>query len=125
MQHRKITTATIARPLPEVFDWVTTPAYWPLFWPVTLAVDVAEPWRPFRIGDHCREHIEILAWRGHVDWTVDLVERPHRCVLTAVSSGDTVMSKLGGHNTGRIEYTLSGDDRTTEFQRDMTYPIEG
>ncbi|MGH9204665.1 MAG: hypothetical protein ACRD2A_25840, partial [Vicinamibacterales bacterium] len=95
------------------------------FWPVTLGVDVAEPWRPFRVGDHCREHIQILAWRGHFDWTVDVVERPYKCVLTAVSGGDTMMSKLVGQNTGRIEYTLNGDDRTTHFHRDMSYPIEG
>lgn len=109
MHHRKVTTAAIARPIGAVFDWVTTPVHWARTSPVTEAVDTAQPQRPVRAGDRIREDVRVLKWRERFDWTVAVLERPHRCVLTA---GDA-----------RVEYTLAGDDRTTRLTRDLTLPV--
>lgn len=125
MIHRKVTVARIARPIEEVYDWVTTPGYWPLFWTVTQWIECDEPWRPFRVGTGCREHAKIGGWIGHFDWSCEIEERPHRCVITGVSSGDTLLSKLPGSATGRIEYTLTGDGTSTLLTRDMSYPVHG
>lgn len=125
MLHRKVTSATIARPLDEVFDWVTTPGYWPEYSPITLAVDAPDPLQPLRAGDRFTEHVRVETWRGRFDWTVDAVERPHRFVLSGVSSGETLESRLAGHDTARIELTLSGDGQSTQFTRDLTYPVAG
>jgi hypothetical protein len=125
MIHRKVTVATIARPIDEVYDWVTTPGYWPLFWTVTQWVECDDPWQRFRVGTGCREHANIGGWIGHFDWTCEVEERPHRCVITAVSSGDTLLSKLPGSATGRIEYTLTSDGTSTQLTRDMSYPVHG
>ena len=123
--HRKVTVATIARPAGEVFDWVTTPGHWPRVSPATLGIEAAEPWRPLRAGERFRERAHIHRWRGHFDWSVEVVERPYRCVLSAVSAGDTVMSRLAGHIAARMEYTLAGDDSTTRITREISYPVEG
>lgn len=109
MHHRKVTTASVARPVDEVFDWVTTPVHWARTSPVTEAIDTAQPHRPVRAGDRVREDMRVLKWRERFDWTVAVLERPHRCVLTA---GDA-----------RVEYTLIGDDRTTQLTRDFTLPV--
>ena len=109
MNHRKTTSAAVARPAEDVFDWITTPAHWPKFSPVTLAVDTAEPERPLRAGDRVIEDIQVRAWREQLDWNVETLERPHRCVLVA---GDA-----------RVEYTLTGDGQATLLTRDITIPV--
>jgi hypothetical protein len=120
MIHRSVTSALIARPIDETFDWITTLDNWPRFSPATLGIDAEEPSRPVRVGDRFRERVRILSWIGHFDWQVEVVERPYRCVLSATSAGDTLLSKLSGHQTARIEYTMSGDERSTRFTRELT-----
>lgn len=72
----------IARPVDEVFDWVTTPGFWPQFSPVALRIEAYDRSRALRAGELFREHVRNGARRGHFDWTVEVLERPHRCVLT-------------------------------------------
>ena len=125
MVHTKLVSATIARPPDEVFDWVTTPGFWPQCSPITLSVETNEPWRPLREGDHCREHVRVLAWRGHFDLKVEVLERPFRCVLTGAVAGDSVLSRLAVHEHARVEYTLSEENGGTRITRELTYPVEG
>jgi hypothetical protein len=123
MMHRKVTSAVIARPMDEVFDWVTTPGYWPQYSPVTLQIDSADPSRPLRPGDKFREHVRIESWRGYFDWTVTELEKATHCVLTGVSSGESPLSRLAGHDTIRLELTFAGNDHTTRFTRDLSYHV--
>jgi hypothetical protein len=109
MHHRKVTSEAVARPIGEVFDWIATPGNWLRFSPVTLAIETAEPERPLHAGDRVTERLQVLEWREQFDWTVEALERPHRCVLSA---GDA-----------RVEYTLAGDDRTTRVTRDFMLPV--
>ena len=125
MLHNSVVSTTIARPPDEVFDWVTTPGYWPQCSPITLSVEAAEPWRPLREGDHCREHVRVLAWRGHFDLKVEVLERPFRCVLSGAVAGDSVLSRLAVHEHARVEYTLSEENGGTRITRTLSYPIEG
>ena len=125
MVHRKVISATVTRPLAEVFDWLTTPGTWPESWPTTLGIDAAEPMRPARAGDLFTEHVRVRSWRGQFDWTVDVVERPYRCVITGAAAGDEPGDSLAGIREGRIELTLTGDEHSTTFTREMTWPVHG
>lgn len=109
--HQNRTAATVARPIGEVFDFVTTPARWPQYWPISMSIEGAETQRPLRAGDRFTEHVRILSWRGEFDWVVETLERPHRCVIAAT-----------GKHKARIEYTLSGDERETQFVREIAFP---
>ncbi|PYQ28046.1 MAG: hypothetical protein DMF56_18055 [Acidobacteria bacterium] len=120
--HQKITSGIVARPIGEAFDWLTTPGFWPRVSPVSLAIEAEDPWRPLRVGDRFRERAHVALWRGHFDWVVDAVERPHRCVLTAVTGGDTVLSKLTGHIPARLEITLESDGDSTRITRAASHP---
>ena len=122
MLHKKVVSATVPRPLEDVFDWLTTPANWPLCSPITLAVTPADPAKPLRPGDRFSEDLRVGRWQGRFDWTVEAVDRPHRCVITGVVAGDDT---LGGVREGRIEITATGDAHTTTFTREMTYPVHG
>jgi len=119
MKHRYVTSAVIARAVGEVFEWATTPGWWPHFMPVTMQIDAPDPWRPLRVGDVVREHLYIGRWRGHVDWTVAELDAPIRCVLTGVSGGERFLSRLGGHHSVRMELTFDGDARQTRVTREL------
>ena len=121
--HRKVTSAVVARPVDEVFDWVTTPGWWPQVSPTTLGIETADANRPLRAGDRFREQVWIHGWRGHIDWTVELLERSNRCVLTGVSSGEGIVSRLAGHDAVRMELTLSGDAQQTHVTRELSYHV--
>jgi uncharacterized protein YndB with AHSA1/START domain len=123
MVHRKVTSAVIARSVEEVFDWITTTAFWPRYSPATLGITFAEAERPLKQGDRFRQTVRIHDWRGHFDWTVEILDRPYRCVLTGVSSGDGFVSRLTGHDDVRLELTFSGDAVQTAFTRDLSYHV--
>jgi hypothetical protein len=120
--HQKNTAGTVRRPIGDVFDWLTTPGYWPRVSPASLAIESDDPWRPLRAGDRFRERAHFALWHGHFDWVVEVVERPYRCVLTAVTGGDTVLSKLTGHIPARLEITLEEDGASTRITRAASHP---
>ncbi len=125
MVHRKVITGVVTRPPEDVFDWLTTPANWPECSPVTLRIDARDAARPLRAGDLFTEHVRVEKWQGHFDWTVQTLDRPHRCVISGSAAGEKVGSALGGVREGRIEITVAQlGDRTT-FTREMTYPVHG
>lgn len=119
MMHRTVTSAAVARSVDEVFAWVTTPGWWPQYSPVSLRIESNDPELPLRIGDRFREYVHIHSWRGFIDWTVEVLEAPHRCVLTGRTSGDGFVSRLSGHDEVRIELTLSGDAQQTHLTREL------
>ena len=119
--HTKVVSATVARPLEEVFDRMTTPGYWPLYSPITLGVEVDDPWKPLAEGDKCREHIRVHAWHGHIDMRVEKLERPYRCEISGAIAGDHVLSHLALHEPARIEITLAEEDGTTRITRSLSY----
>jgi len=112
----------VVRPIGEVFDWLTAPGHWPRVSPASLAIEAEDPWRLLRAGDRFRERAHFALWHGHFDWLVEIVERPHRCVMTAVTGGDTVLSKLTGHIPARLEITLESDGASTRITRAASHP---
>lgn len=110
MIHAKTTSSAIARPAGEVFDWITTPGHWPRVSPITVAVDAAQPDRPLRAGERVTEHIRVRMWRQQFEWTVETLERPHRCVLAA---GDA-----------RVEFLLREDGGATQLTRTFAVPVK-
>jgi len=121
--HRKVTSAVIARPADDVFEWVTTPGWWPRYSPITLRIESAEPERPLAAGEAFRERVRIRDWRGSIDWTVEVLDRPHRCELTGISSGEGLVSRLAGHDAVRLEFTFEGDAHQTRVTREITYHV--
>jgi uncharacterized protein YndB with AHSA1/START domain len=122
------TAISIARAPEDVFDFVTTPANWPKFWPLTIRVE-GETVAPLALGGHCIEHVWVGPWRGRFAWTASEVSRPNRFVLTGEAITEDLpreMLALLRDVPCRIEYTITSDaGRGTHFERVMTYPIEG
>jgi hypothetical protein len=127
MMHRRVTSAVVAKPVGEVFAWMTTPGWLLQSSPVTLGLECSDPAarldRPLRAGDVFREHVRIHSWRGHFDWTVETLDAPNRCVLTGVSSGEGIVSRLSGHVAARVELTCSGDAQQTRITREVSYHL--
>ena len=67
------TAISIARAPEDVFDFVTTPANWPKFWPLTIRVEGAIE-APLILGAQCIEHVWVRPWRGRfTPWTASEV----------------------------------------------------
>jgi ER-bound oxygenase mpaB/B'/Rubber oxygenase, catalytic domain len=116
-------SAFVAGPVDEVFDWVTTAGRWPQYSPTTLAIESSDRDLPLRANDRFREQVRIQSWRGHFDWTVQLLDRPNRCVLTGISSGESLVSRLAGHDAVHLELTFSGDEHQTQITRELSYHV--
>jgi carbon monoxide dehydrogenase subunit G len=125
MIHRNVTSATIARPIEDVFDWVTTPGNWPGCSPITLGIESDDPARPVRAGDRFQQHVHVNSWRGSFDWTVEVLDRPHRCVLSAAGKGETLLSRLAGKDLARVEYTFASDGTATKVTHDLQIHVGG
>ena len=85
---RIYTTATIACPLAALYDYVTTPAYWPEWHPSSLGVsDGAE--HSLLLGERVTERFLVAGRRGSVVWTVTEREEPQRWVIVGAIEGAT------------------------------------
>ena len=100
-----VTSAVISRPVDEVFAWVTTPVSLLHASPITLRIESSNPDRPLRAGDAFREHTP----HGHFDWTVEVLDAPNRCVLTA--------------DNARVEMTCEGDAYQTRLTREVSHHL--
>lgn len=123
MMHRTVTRAVVTRPIDEVFAWVTTPGFWPQCSPVTRHIESSDPFSPLRGGDAFREHVHIDDWRGFIDWKVELLDAPHRCVLAGRSSGEGFVSRLTGHDEVRLELTLAEAGQQTQLTREIAFHV--
>jgi hypothetical protein len=59
----------VRRPIADVFDYVTTPATWPEWHPVTAGVSGAVD-HPLAVGEKVVEQIRSAGGRGRMVWTV-------------------------------------------------------
>lgn len=101
----------IARPTPEVFDFVTTPGNWPRWHPASLAVQGAID-HPLRVGEQVTEDFVVAGRRGRARWTVVESDAPRRWRIEG--SGEQ-----GGRAS--ITYVLAAAESGTRFERDMRY----
>ena len=110
---RIYTTATIACPIEDLYDYVTTPAHWPEWHPSSLGVsDGAD--HSLAVGEEVTERFLVAGRRGSVVWRVDERDAPHRWVIVGA-----IERSQGG---GTITYTLSQRPDSVFFEREFVYP---
>ena len=111
----------INAPAAAVFDFATTPANWPRFWPITLGVS-GDVDRPAAVGARWTEQVQISFWRGEFHWVAAERNRPVSFVMRGRSQGEGWAGKLLPSTTGQIAYTLTESAGRTHFHRVMEYP---
>ena len=104
------TKILINAPPRDVFDFVTTPTLWPMWYSATRAVE-AKPDRSLLLGETVVEFIKVGPRSVVADWTV--VE----CEPGKLWTIDTVTREGGA----RLTYTLVARGRATEFRRVLQY----
>jgi uncharacterized protein YndB with AHSA1/START domain len=112
---RIITSATISRPVDEVYEYVTTPGHWPEWHPSSLGVTGATD-HSLQIGEQVTERFLVAGRRGEVVWTVGEREAPRRWVIEG-----TITSAGGGGGT--VSYQLVPLEGGTQFTREFRYPL--
>ena len=113
---RIVTTIQIRCPIDQVFDFLTTPAYWVRWHPSTLAVSGATD-HSLEVGEQVTEEYVVAGQPGRATWTVRERQAPFRWVFETTAEN--------GHQA-TISYTLktAGDD--THFEREVVivFPAE-
>jgi uncharacterized protein YndB with AHSA1/START domain len=108
---RIVTTATIERSDTAVFDYVTTPAHWPVWHPSSLAVSGATD-HPLNAGEQVTEEFRVAGRRGRAVWTVAERDRPRKWVIDGA---------IDGRPAGTVTYALTPTAHGTRFEREFTY----
>jgi uncharacterized protein YndB with AHSA1/START domain len=110
---RIYTTTTIARPIEQVFAYVSTPAYWPDWHPSSLGVSGATD-HSLAVGEQVTEEFRVAGRTGRARWTVRERTPPVRWVIEGVIEGRG--------SGGTVAYMLTPHGETTFFEREFTYP---
>jgi uncharacterized protein YndB with AHSA1/START domain len=105
--------ANIARTPADVFEYVTTPAHWPVWHPSSIRVTGMTD-HSLNVGEECTEEYRVAGRHGVCTWKVLERDAPAKWTITA--SPDE-----GGSAT--IAYTLSNAGDGTRFLRSMTYTM--
>lgn len=101
----------VAVPAERVFAYLTEPRNWPRWHPASRAVRGITERTP-RVGESVVETFEVARRRREVTWTTVELDPPRRWSFASTTRG-------GG--AARIVYTLSGNDRGTLWERELTY----
>ena len=105
------TAIDIARPVADIFNYVTTPALWHTWHPATVSVrDV--PDRPLILGETMLELITVAGRRNEALWTVCACDAPSRWEIS------TETPEGAAHIVYRLTRTESGCrfHRTLDFR---------
>jgi uncharacterized protein YndB with AHSA1/START domain len=108
-----VISASIDRPISEVFDYVTTPAHWLVWHPSSLGVQGATD-HSLRVGEEVTEDFRVAGRRGSVAWKVIAREVPVRW---------TISGRVASGGSGSITYTLSSSNGGTAFRREFVYAM--
>lgn len=108
-----VTTAEIARPIAEVYDYVTTPAHWLAWHPSSLGLSGATD-HSLQVGEEVTEEFRVAGRRGSVTWTVIEREPPMRWAIRG---------SVAGGGGGTITYTLTAHGHSTSFRREFVYAM--
>lgn len=108
------TEIRIARPIEDVFAYVTTPESWLAWHPSSVRI-TGDTDHSLEIGERVKEEFVVAGRRGEVTWTVKDRDAPKRWVI----SGH--VHNAGG---GDIAYSLDHDDKSTYFVRTFTYEMD-
>ncbi len=105
--------ATIQRSPQDVFEFVTTPANWPLWHPSSVRV-TGDCAHSQIVGERCVEEFIVAGRHGECEWTVLERDAPRRWVIDA-------RPPAGGG--ARIIYDLTASGVGTQFIRTMDYEM--
>ena len=108
-----VASVLIRRPIAFIYDYVTTPANWPLWHPASLAVAGAAD-RSLGLGEEVVEEFKAAGQRGRARWRVTRRRAPFLWTIEAAPPE-------GGW--ARIEYALSIENDAVLFERDLTYKM--
>lgn len=110
----------IRRPIELVFDYVTTPAWWPIYHPLSRKV---EPYmtHSFGVGETLVETCEAGSL-GLIEFAIawDATENDHRTRFAIVGHA----AELGGADA-RITYDFSDEADGVRFLRTLEYEYDG
>jgi uncharacterized protein YndB with AHSA1/START domain len=112
---RIYTTIDIAKPIGEVFTYVTTPDHW-LAWHVTARSVSGPTDHSLLPGETVNEELETMGQRRQAVWTVQERAAPDRWVIAG---------QLGGGGSATITYTLQATAGGTTFAREVVYELPG
>lgn len=108
---RIVSETQIAKPAAVVFDYVTTPAYWLVWHPSSIALHGAAD-HSLNVGEEVSEEFRVAGRSGCVVWTVVAREAP---VSWAIAG------KVASGGEGTISYTLREQAGVTQFRREFVY----
>jgi hypothetical protein len=103
----------IARPVDDVYAYVTTPGHWPEWHPSSLAVRGATD-HSLAVGEQVTEDYLVAGRRGQVTWAVTARDATRRWAITGGTPG----------GSGTITYTLTSQSGGTHFERDFVYTLD-
>lgn len=109
---RIVSIATIARPIGDVYAYVTTPGHWPAWHPSSLAVSGATD-HSLAVGEQVTERFRVAGREGTVVWAVREREVPRRWLIEG---------QIAGGGSGTVAYALAEAADGTHFERVFTYP---
>ncbi len=107
------TSVLIRKPVPEVFEYVTTPASWLTWHRSSVSIKGATD-HPLEPGEQVTEEFVVAGKSGSVTWTVVEREAPSRWVISG---------EVAGAGGGNIAYSLVADGDGTNFERVFTYEM--
>ena len=116
-----VSDIVIDAPAAAIFDFATTPANWPRFWPITLGVS-GEVDAPAAIGAKWIEQVRIAFWRGEFHWEAAGCTPPTGFLMRGRWYGHGWLGRLAPSEPGQIAYTLTETAGRTHFHRVMDYP---
>jgi hypothetical protein len=108
---RVFNTIAIRRTPAEVFDYVTTPATWPTWHPVTAGVSGATD-HPLAVGEQVVEDIRSAGGHGRMVWTVRERVAPYHWGIDGES--DIGVRAI-------IRYWLTATADGTRYEREVMY----
>lgn len=107
----------IQKPRAQVFEYVSTPAYWPRWHPSSLGVTGTTD-HSLEPGEKVREEFEVAGRKGSVEWTVVEKNAPSLWSIEGEIAG-------GRGSGGTITYRLEEVGGATRFVRTFSYHIPG
>lgn len=117
MTDAHLSTATVSvhvdRPVQEVFDFITTAAYWTRWHPATVSVSGSAIDHPALEGEIIVEKVKHGLARDTFSWEVRERRAPNRWVIR--SKSDRHGQKV------KITYTLTPEGGGTRWEREMVF----
>ncbi len=111
---RIVSRAHIQAPPERVFDYVTTPAWWPRWHPSSLAVSAGAE-HSLALGEEVTEDFRVSGRHGRVVWRVTEREAPRRWTITGTIAGSA--------SGGAVTYSVAAAGTGTAFTRAFTYAM--